>query len=158
MYQLTLTTARENVHAEMYATLISTLINDPVEQHRLFNAVTTISSVAAKANWCLKWIENDTEPFSSRIIAFAAVEGIFFSTSFAAIFWLKQKGIMKGLCFSNELIARDEGLHTEFACLLSQHLKRRASAEIATQIVKEATDVEKLFIRGKSKYTLTDSN
>lgn len=114
--------AMENIHSEVYSLLIDTYIKDPNEKSKLFHAVQTIPCVEKKAKWALKWIEGGVTPFSERIVAFAAVEGIFFSGSFAAIFWLKKRGLMPGLTFSNELISRDEGLHCDFACLLFKHL------------------------------------
>ena len=107
--------AIEQIHSEMYSLLIDTYINDPTEKHTLFNAIETLPCVQKKAQWALKWIEDDAASFGERLVAFAAVEGIFFSGSFAAIFWLKKRGLMPGLCFSNELISRDEGLHCDFA-------------------------------------------
>src|SRR5690606_37677651 len=108
--------AMENIHSETYALLIDTYVKDPVEKDRLFHAIETVECVKKKAEWALRWIENGS--FAERLVAFAAVEGIFFSGSFCAIFWLKKRGLMPGLTFSNELISRDEGLHCEFACLL----------------------------------------
>merc|ERR1712034_205391 len=117
--------AIENIHSEMYSLLIETLIKDKVEKDNLFNAIETLPSVQKKAVWALNWINKDRASFAERVIGFAAVEGIFFSGSFAAIFWLKKRGIMPGLTFSNELISRDEGLHTDFACLMYSHLKNK---------------------------------
>lgn len=111
----------ENVHAEVYSLLIDTLIKDSAEKTKLFNAIETIPAVKKKADWALKWLESG-ETFAHRLVAFAAVEGIFFSGSFCAIFWLKRRGIMPGLALSNEFISRDEGLHCEFACLLYSKL------------------------------------
>ena len=112
----------ENIHSEMYSLLIETYIKDSAERSRLFNAVETMPCVAKKAEWAMKWIGNKDAPYSERIVAFASVEGIFFSGSFAAIFWLKKRGLMPGLTFSNELISRDEGLHCDFACVMFKHL------------------------------------
>jgi ribonucleoside-diphosphate reductase subunit M2 len=109
--------AIENIHSEMYSLLLETYIKDPVEKTRLFSAIETVPCVKKKADWALKWIES-SESFAERLVAFAAVEGIFFSGSFCSIFWLKKRGLMPGLTFSNELISRDEGLHTDFACML----------------------------------------
>merc|ERR1712083_961660 len=109
--------AMENIHSEMYSLLIDTFVKEPEERDKLFNAIETVPAVKKKADWAMKWINNEDVSYSERIIAFAAVEGIFFSGSFAAIFWLKKRGLMPGLTFSNELISRDEGLHTDFACL-----------------------------------------
>merc|ERR1712012_1252734 len=109
--------AMENIHSEMYSLLIDTFIKEADERERLFNAIETVPAVNKKADWALKWIGNDNAAYSERVVAFASVEGIFFSGSFAAIFRLKKRGLMPGLTFSNELISRDEGLHTDFACL-----------------------------------------
>merc|ERR1712240_172206 len=135
----------ENIHSEMYAKLIENLIHDTKEKLALFNAIETMPAVAKKAEWALKWIGSDA-PYSVRVVAFAAVEGIFFSGSFAAIFWLKKRGLMPGLTFSNELISRDEGLHTDFACLMFHHLKNKPSEARIKQIVKEAVEIEVEFL------------
>jgi ribonucleoside-diphosphate reductase beta chain len=137
----------ENIHGETYGQLIETYIRDPNEKERLFGAVKTMECVKLKAEWALKWIES-SESFAARLVAFAAVEGIFFSGSFCAIFWLKKRGLMPGLTFSNELISRDEGLHCDFACALYSLLpltERLDSASI-TKIVREAVEIEKAFI------------
>lgn len=137
----------ENVHAEMYSLLIDTYIKDPTERAFLFNAIDTIPCVRKKGDWAMRWIENTTSCFGERIVAFAAVEGIFFSGSFAAIFWLKKRGLMPGLTFSNELISRDEGLHCDFACLLFKHLKHsRPSVQTITNIIVEAVGIEQEFL------------
>ena len=135
----------ENVHSETYSLLIDTFIKDTKEKHHLFNAMETIPSVKKKADWALKWI-NDTTPFALRIIGFAAVEGIFFSGAFCSIFWLKKRGLMPGLCTSNELISRDEGMHTEFAVLMYHNLKNKPSKEQVYEIIREAVVSEKEFI------------
>ena len=138
--------AMENIHSETYSLLIDTLIRDADEKHRLFNAISTIECVAAKAQWAMKWI-NRSNSFAERLVAFAAVEGIFFSGSFCAIFWLKKRGKMPGLTFSNELISRDEGLHTEFACLLYSMLQyERLSQATIHAIITDAVTIEKSFI------------
>ncbi len=137
--------AMENVHSETYSLLIDTYIHDADEKHHLFNAITTIPCVGKKAAWALKWMDPDL-PFSSRVIAFAAVEGIFFSGSFCAIFWLKKRGLMPGLAFSNELISRDEALHMEFACLMHHRLRSPATGDHILEIICEAVDNEKEFI------------
>ncbi|GMP76947.1 hypothetical protein CsSME_00033401 [Camellia sinensis var. sinensis] len=111
----------ENVHSEMYSLLLETYIRDSREKHRLFNAIENIPCVAQKAKWALDWIQSSNS-FAERLVAFACIEGIFFSGSFCAIFWLKKRGLMPGLTFSNELISRDEGLHCDFACLLYRWL------------------------------------
>ena len=137
--------AMETVHQEMYSLLIDTLIRDPSTKKRLFNAHTRIPAVQRKAAWALKWINGNTS-LASRLVAFAAVEGIFFSGSFCAIFWLRKRGLMPGLTFSNELIARDEGLHCDFACELYTMLDRPLDEAIAHEIISEAVLVEKAFI------------
>ena len=138
--------AMENIHAETYALLIDTYIKDQEEKNHLFNAMATIDCVKKKANWAIKWIYSKDTSFATRLLAFAAVEGVFFSGSFCAIFWLKKRGLMPGLTFSNELISRDEGLHTDFACLLYNMLQEKMSPEEATSIVTEAVEIEKEFI------------
>src|ERR1700753_2014491 len=134
----------ENIHSETYALLIDTYIKDPQEKHRLFHAIDTVPAVQKKAQWALRWIENGN--FAERLVAFAAVEGIFFSGSFCSIFWMKKRGLMPGLTFSNELISRDEGLHCEFACLLYSMLGNRLSQEQVYSIIGEAVMIEKEFV------------
>lgn len=134
----------ENIHSETYALLIDTYIKDPVEKDRLFHAIDTVPAVKKKAEWALRWIENGT--FAQRLVAFAAVEGIFFSGSFCSIFWLKKRGLMPGLTFSNELISRDEGLHCEFACLLYSMLQGKLSETEVHEIIGDAVTIEKEFI------------
>lgn len=134
----------ENIHSETYALLIDTYVKDPVEKDRLFHAIDTVPCVGKKAEWALRWINNGT--FAERLVAFAAVEGIFFSGSFCSIFWLKKRGLMPGLTFSNELISRDEGMHCEFACLLYKMLENKLSKEAATRIITDAVEIEKEFI------------
>jgi len=134
----------ENIHSETYALLIDTYIKDAVEKDRLFHAIDTVPCVKKKAEWALRWIDNGT--FAQRLVAFAAVEGIFFSGSFCSIFWLKKRGLMPGLTFSNELISRDEGLHCEFACLLYRMLQNKLSQEEVTEIILDAVTIEKEFI------------
>ncbi|VDB96199.1 unnamed protein product [Peniophora sp. CBMAI 1063] len=138
--------AMENIHSETYSLLIDTFVKDPQERHHLFNAIETVPCVRKKAGWALRWITDTAAPFSVRLVAFAAVEGIFFSGSFAAIFWLKKRGLMPGLSFSNELICRDEGLHTDFACLLFDHLVSKPDATVITRIVTEAVSIEQEFL------------
>ena len=135
----------ENIHSETYSLLIDTYIQDQKEKNYLFNALENIPSVALKGEWALKWIGADNS-YAERLVAFACVEGIFFSGSFCAIFWLKKRGLMPGLTFSNELISRDEGMHTDFACLLYKHLNNKLSNERITQIIVEAVEIEKTFI------------
>lgn len=134
----------ENIHSETYALLIDTYIKDPKEKDRLFHAIDTIPAVKRKAEWALRWIENGT--FAERLVAFAAVEGIFFSGSFCSIFWLKKRGLMPGLTFSNELISRDEGMHCEFACLLYSMLTAKLSKDEVYSIIGDAVEIEKEFI------------
>lgn len=138
--------AMENIHSETYSLLIDTYVKDIAKKNKLFNAIETIPSVQKKADWALKWINDEKSTFGTRVIAFAAVEGIFFSGSFCSIFWLKKRGLMPGLCFANELISRDEGLHTEFAVLMYSMLKDKPSKETILEIVKEAVELEKEFI------------
>ena len=135
----------ENVHNESYSLLIDTYIKDPNEKMRLFNAITTVPIIKKKADWALTWISSKST-FAERLIAFACVEGIFFSGSFCAIFWLKKRGIMPGLTFSNELISRDEGLHRDFACLLYKHINNKPTNEIIIAIIRSAVDIEKEFV------------
>jgi len=134
----------ENIHSETYALLIDTYVKDPKEKDKLFHAIDTVPAVKQKAEWALRWIENGN--FAERLVAFAAVEGIFFSGSFCSIFWLKKRGLMPGLTFSNELISRDEGLHCEFACLLYKMLKNKLSQEQVYAIITDAVTIEKQFI------------
>jgi len=135
----------ENIHSETYSLLIDTYINDEEEKTKLFNAIDTIDAVKKKATWALKWIKS--ESFAERLIAFAAVEGIFFSGSFCSIFWLKKRGLMPGLSFSNELISRDEGMHTDFAVHLhNNHIVNKVSEEKIREILLSALEIEKEFI------------
>ena len=135
----------ENIHSETYSLLIDTYIKDKAEKHKLFNAIETLDCVKRKANWALSWIDNGS--FAERLVAFAAVEGIFFSGSFCSIFWLKKRGLMPGLSFSNELISRDEGMHCDFACLLyTEHLVNRLPKSTVVEIITEAVNIEKEFV------------
>ena len=137
--------AIENIHSETYSLLIDTYIKDTADKKYLFNAIDTLSCVRKKADWALKWIEQGS--FAQRLVAFAAVEGIFFSGSFCAIFWLKKRGLMPGLGFSNELISRDEGLHCDFACLLyNNHVVNKLSSAEVRGIILDAVEIEKEFI------------
>ncbi|KAM9551456.1 ribonucleoside-diphosphate reductase subunit M2 [Salvelinus alpinus] len=138
--------AMENIHSEMYSLLIDTYIKDPKERDYLFNAIETLPCVKRKADWALNWIGNKSAQFGERVVAFAAVEGIFFSGSFAAIFWLKKRGLMPGLTFSNELISRDEGLHCDFACLMFKHLVNKPSKETVTNLIRNAVEIEQEFL------------
>ncbi|MFL2882439.1 MAG: ribonucleotide-diphosphate reductase subunit beta [Candidatus Poseidoniaceae archaeon] len=136
----------ENIHAETYSLLIDAYITDPNEKTHLFNALETVPSVRKKGNWALKWLSRKKGSFAQRLVAFAAVEGIFFSGSFCAIFWLKKRGLMPGLTFSNELISRDEGLHCDFACLLHNKLIRGAGENMIHRIIAEAVEIETEFV------------
>ena len=138
--------AMENIHSEMYSILIDTYIRDGEEKAKLFSAIETMPCVQKKAEWALRWINREELPFGQRLVAFAAVEGIFFSGSFAAIFWMKKKGKLSGLAFSNELISRDEGLHCDFACLMFKRLEMPPSPEVITEIVRSAVDIEREFL------------
>ncbi len=137
--------AMENIHSETYSLLIDTYIKDPQERNHLFHAIETIECVKKKAEWALRWIENGS--FQERLIAFAAVEGIFFSGSFCSIFWLKKRGLMPGLSFSNELISRDEGLHCDFAChLYNHHVLNKLPKETIVEVIRNAVEIEKEFV------------
>lgn len=137
--------AIENIHSETYSLLIDTYVKDPKEKDSLFHAIDTMDCVRKKAQWALRWI--DKGDFAERLIAFAAVEGIFFSGSFCSIFWLKKRGLMPGLTFSNELISRDEGLHCDFAChLYTKHVVNRLPEETVIAIIKDAVEIEKEFV------------
>jgi len=138
--------AIENIHSEVYSLLIDTYVRDPTEKKFLFNAIETIPCVRKKANWALRWTDNEHASFAERIVAFSAVEGIFFSGSFCAIFWLKKRGLMPGLTFSNELISRDEGLHCDFACLMYQMLENKLPESRVHDIIRDAVDSEKEFV------------
>lgn len=136
----------ENVHSEMYSLLLNTYISDPTERDHLFRAIETMPCIKKKADWALNWIGNKNATYGERVVAFAAVEGIFFSGAFASIFWLKKRGLMPGLTFSNELISRDEGLHTDFACLMFKHLIQKPSQERIYQIIRDAVAIEQEFL------------
>ncbi|MBL6875349.1 MAG: ribonucleotide-diphosphate reductase subunit beta [Chitinophagales bacterium] len=149
--------AIENIHAETYSLLIDTYIKDEQEKSKMFNAIDTIPCVKKKADWALKWIE-DSPSFAHRLIAFAAVEGIFFSGSFCSIFWLKKRGLMPGLSFSNELISRDEGLHCDFACLIYTMLNNKLDVKEVNSIIMEAVDFEKEFVSDALPVSLIGMN
>jgi ribonucleoside-diphosphate reductase beta chain len=137
--------AMENIHSETYSLLIDTYIKSAADRDKLFNAIEHLPCVKKKADWALRWIDKGN--FQERLIAFAAVEGIFFSGSFCSIFWLKKRGLMPGLTFSNELISRDEGLHCDFACYLyTKHVVNHLSIELVTDIIKDAVEIEKEFV------------
>jgi ribonucleoside-diphosphate reductase beta chain len=149
--------AMENIHAETYSLLIDTLIKDATEKDYLFNALNNLECVSKKGNWALRWIEN-APTFAHRLIAFAAVEGIFFSGSFCSIFWLKKRGLMPGLSFSNELISRDEGLHCDFACLLYSMLNQKVDPKEVEAIITEAVMFEKEFVNDALPVSLIGMN
>ena len=150
--------AIENIHSEVYSLLIDTYIKDQQEKNFLFNAITNIPCVGKKSQWAMKWLDKK-QSFARRLIAFAAVEGIFFSGSFCAIFWLKKRGLMPGLCFSNELISRDEGLHCSFACLLYSKLIFNLNGyEDAVEIISEAILIEQEFVRDSLPVELIGMN
>ena len=138
--------AMENIHSITYSTLIDTYIKDKIEKNKLFNAISEYPCIKKKANWAIKWIQDKRSNFATRLVAFAVVEGIFFSGAFCSIFWLKKRGIMPGLCFSNELISRDEALHTEFAVLLHSKLERPLKKQKIEEIIREAVTIEIDFI------------
>ena len=136
----------ENIHSEVYSLLIDTYIKDAREKDRLFHALDNYPCIKKKADWALKWINDKRSSFATRLVAFACVEGIFFSGAFCSIYWLKKRGLMPGLTFSNELIARDEGMHTEFAVLLFTKMQRKMKKSRIYEIIKEAVVIEKEFI------------
>ena len=138
--------AMESIHSEMYSILIETYIKDTEEKNKLFKAIDNFPCISTKAKWAEKWIGDDDASFASRLLAFACVEGIFFSSSFASIYWIKKRGLMPGLTLSNEFISRDEALHTEFAILLYSKLNNKVSKARATEIIRDATEIEKSFI------------
>ena len=149
--------AMENIHSETYSLLIDTYIKDNAEKNKLFNAIDTMDCVKKKADWALSWIDNGS--FAERLIAFAAVEGIFFSGSFCSIFWLKKRGLMPGLSFSNELISRDEGMHCDFACLIyNDHLVNKLPKETVTKIIMDAVEIEKEFVTESLPVSLIGMN
>lgn len=138
--------AIENIHSEMYSLLIDTYIKDKEQRNKLFNALDNFPCIQKKADWARKWIGDNRSSFAARLVAFAVVEGIFFSSSFASIYWIKKRGLMPGLTFSNELISRDEALHTEFAILLYSKLEKKLSKKRIHEIIAEAVEIEKEFI------------
>ena len=138
--------AMENIHSETYSLLIDTYIKDNNDKKKLFNAIDNFECIKKKSDWAIKWIQDEKSSFATRLIAFAVIEGIFFSGSFCSIFWLKKRGLMPGLTFSNELISRDEALHTEFAILLYSKLSNKLSKELVYDIIKEAVNIEQEFI------------
>lgn len=138
--------AMETIHSETYALLINSYIADPTERNRLFHSLDHFPCIMKKAAWARKWISDEAAPFAARLVAFACVEGIHFSGAFASIFWLKKRGLMHGLTFSNELISRDEALHTEFAILLYSRLVHKLGAEQVREIIAEAVEIETEFM------------
>jgi len=138
--------AMESIHNEMYSILIDTYIKDTEQKHKLFNAIENFPCIKKKADWAKKWIADNRSSFPARLVAFACVEGIFFSSSFASIYWIKKRGLMPGLTFSNELISRDEALHTEFAILLYTKLQKKLHKKRIVEIITEAVEIEKEFI------------
>ena len=138
--------AIENIHSEMYSTLIDTYIRDGNEKEKLFKALEHYPCIAKKANWAKKWINDNRSSFASRLVAFACIEGIFFSSAFSSIYWIKKRGLLPGLTFSNELISRDEALHTEFAILLYSKLQKKLNKKRVYEILQEAVEIEKEFI------------
>merc|ERR1719382_1107139 len=137
--------AMENIHSETYSLLIEQYVRDPIEQDKVFNAIATMPAVCEKAQWAIQWM-NTENSFAERLVAFAAVEGVLFSGSFCAIYWLKKRGLMPGLTFSNELISRDEGLHAEFACLLYSMLENKLPEDVVHDMIRGAVAVERKFI------------
>lgn len=149
----------ENIHSETYSLLIETYISDTIEKNNLFNAIETVPAVRDKAEWAMRWINAPDVTFAERLVAFAAVEGIFFSGSFCSIFWLKKRGLMPGLSMSNEFISRDEGLHCEFACLLYSMLTHtKLSKQRVEEIICSAVDIEKIFISESLPVSLIGMN
>ena len=138
--------AMENIHSETYSLLIESYIKNKEEKHNLFNAIDNFPCIKKKADWSIKWINDKRANFATRLLAFACVEGIFFSGAFCSIYWLKKRGLMPGLTFSNELISRDEALHTEFAVLLYQKLQKKLKKSKVHEMIKEAVEIEKEFI------------
>jgi len=138
--------AMENIHSETYSLLIDSYVSDTAERARLFDAVHQVEAVKRKAQWAMSWISDTSAPFAQRLVGFACVEGIFFSGSFCALFWLKKRGLMPGLTFSNELISRDEGLHCDFACTLYHMLERPLPQSTIHALVSEAVDIERSFV------------
>lgn len=151
-------TAMENIHSEVYSLLIDTYVRDTDEKSKLLNAANCVDAVKRKADWALKWLDKTKATFAERLVAFAVVEGVFFSSSFCSIFWLKKRGLMPGLCFSNELISRDEGLHCDFACLLYGKLAHRLSRERVHEIMEEAVAAEVHFSSEALPVTLIGIN
>ena len=150
--------AIENIHSEVYSLLIDTYVRDAAQKQKALQAVETIPCVQRKAEWSMKWMNRNTATFGERLVAFAVVEGLFFSGSFCAIFWMKKRGLMPGLCTSNELISRDEGMHCDFACLLFKKLDHPPSAERVLEIVKDAVSIETDFVTDALPVSLIGMN
>ena len=150
--------AMENIHSIMYSTLIETYIKDSQQKHRLFNSLTEFPCIKKKGDWAIKWIQDKRSNFATRLVAFACVEGIFFSGAFCAIYWLKKRGLMPGLTFSNELISRDEALHTEFAVLLHSKLEKPLKKQKIQEIIKDAVEIELEFINDALPCSLIGMN
>ena len=149
--------AMENIHSETYSLLIDTYVKDNKQRDHLFRAIDTMDCVKKKADWALRWIDEGS--FAERLVAFAAVEGIFFSGSFCSIFWLKKRGLMPGLTFSNELISRDEGMHCDFAChLYNEHLKQQLPEDVVRKIITDAVEIEKEFVTDALPVSLIGMN
>lgn len=150
--------AIENIHSETYSLLIDTYFKDPEEKSEALNAINHMPCIKKKADWCFKWIDDKNAPFAQRLLAFALVEGVFFSGAFCSIFWLKERSLMQGLSFSNELISRDEAMHVEFAVLLYSKLENRLSQSVVHSIVTEAVEVEKDFINNSIPCSMLGMN
>ena len=150
--------AIEYIHSETYSLLIDTYFKDPVEKSEALNAINHMPCIKRKADWCFKWIDDKNAPFAQRLLAFALVEGVFFSGAFCSIFWLKERSLMQGLSFSNELISRDEAMHVEFAVLLYSKLENRLSQSVVHSIVTEAVEVEKDFINNSIPCSMLGMN
>jgi len=150
--------AMENIHSEVYSLLIDTYIQDPARKMDALRAIDTDDSIKQKAEWALQWCSPDKATFAERLVAFAVVEGIFFSGSFCAIFWLKKRGLMPGLCTSNELISRDEALHCDFACLLHSKLQKPCASDTIHAIVRDAVRIEQQFVQNALRVNLIGMN
>lgn len=150
--------AMEVIHQEMYSLMIDTYVKDVVSKQKLFDAIFTVPTIKKKAEWAMKWIEDKEASFATRLIAFAIVEGIFFSSAFASIYWLKERSLMPGLCLSNEFISRDEGLHCEFAILLYSYIKNKVPQDVVHDIIKGATEIECEFVRDSLRSRLIGMN
>lgn len=150
--------AIENIHSEVYSLLIDTYVRDAEQKEKALKAVETIPCVQRKAEWAMKWMDRDSATFAERLVAFAVVEGLFFSGSFCAIFWMKKRGLMPGLCTSNELISRDEGMHCDFACLLFKKLQNPPTTERVLEIVKDAVSIETDFVTDALPVSLIGMN